>query len=103
MVRNQRRKKQRIPGRIMCQKGPVTYLVRVDNRVRFCHADHVWKTNVKAMCEQEGQFNFDVASETPLCEQPTVSEDISSNPEPAIQKTVSMSPTAEGVRDGDMS
>ena len=97
MVRNQRGKKQWIPGRIMCQKGPVTYLVRVDNRVRFCHADHLRKTNIKPMCEQEEQFDFDVASETPLCEQPTVSEGISSNPEPAIQETVSMSPTAEGV------
>ncbi len=38
-----------VPGQIVQRKGPLTYLVRVDARVRFCHVDHLLKCgqNVK--------------------------------------------------------
>ena len=29
------------PGIILKQKSPVTYLVRVGQRIRYCHADHL--------------------------------------------------------------
>ena len=40
-VRNQRGLKQWVPGKIVRQKGPVTYLVQVGGKVRFCHVDHL--------------------------------------------------------------
>jgi len=49
MVRNQRGKKQWTSRRIMYQKGLVTFLVKVGNQVRFCHADYLLATNVKPM------------------------------------------------------
>ena len=47
LVRNQRGRKQWLPGRIVRQKGPVTYLVQVGSRIRFCHVDHLLKTGIK--------------------------------------------------------
>ena len=46
LVRNQRGGKRWVPGRIVRQKGPVTYLVRVGIRIRFCHVDHLLKTGI---------------------------------------------------------
>ena len=33
-------------GRILQQKGPVSYLVRVGSKIRYCHVDHLLKSNV---------------------------------------------------------
>ena len=41
--RNQRGRKQWVPGRIVTQIGLVTYLVWVDTQMRFCHVDHLLK------------------------------------------------------------
>ena len=44
---NTRGKEHLLLGKIMRQKGPVTYLVQVGNQIRFCHVDHLHKTGVK--------------------------------------------------------
>lgn len=36
-----------IPGIILTVKGPLTYLVKVDNKVRFCHVDHLLQTHAE--------------------------------------------------------
>ena len=53
LVRNQRGKKVWLPGKIIRQKGPVTYIVQVGTQTRFCHVDHLLKTGVKATIEVE--------------------------------------------------
>ena len=35
-------------GQILRQKGPVSYLVRVGSKIRYCHVDHLLKSNVPA-------------------------------------------------------
>ena len=32
-----------LPGLIQKVKGPLTYLVKIDNRIRYCHLDHLIK------------------------------------------------------------
>ena len=48
LVYNQRGMPKWITGRILQQKGPVSYLVRVGSRVRYCHVDHLLRSNVIA-------------------------------------------------------
>ena len=59
LVRNQRGKKTWLPGKIIRQKGPVTYLVLVGNQSRFCHVDHLLKTGIKAtsVIEEEDEIS----------------------------------------------
>jgi len=47
LVRNQRGKEQWLSGRIVKQKGPVTYLVQVGSQIKYCHVDHLLRTGVK--------------------------------------------------------
>ena len=46
LVHNKRGTQKWITGKILQQKGPVSYLVRVGSRVRYCHVDHLLKSNV---------------------------------------------------------
>ena len=46
LVRSHKGAPKWIAGRILRQKGPVSYLVQVDSRVRYCHVDHLLKRNV---------------------------------------------------------
>ena len=46
LVHNKRGTQKWITGKILQQKGPVNYLVRVGSRVRYCHVDHLLKSNV---------------------------------------------------------
>ena len=48
LVHNQRGMPKWITRRILQLKGPVSYLVRVGSRVRYCHVDHLLKSNVIA-------------------------------------------------------
>ena len=41
LVLNKRGKTKWLSGTIVQQKSPVTYLVKVGSRIRFCHADHL--------------------------------------------------------------
>ena len=41
LVHNKRGNTKWSPGIILKQKSPVTYLVRVGQRIRYCHADHL--------------------------------------------------------------
>ena len=54
LVRNQKGTPKWTAGRVLRQKGPVSYLVRVGSRVRYCHADHLLKT--KVMPEEEARL-----------------------------------------------
>ena len=47
LVRNKRGKRSWLPGKVIRQKGPVTYLVQVGTQIRFCHVDYLLKTGVK--------------------------------------------------------
>ena len=51
LVHNQRGMPKWITGRILQQKGPVSYLVRVGSKIRYCHVDHLLKSNVIADSE----------------------------------------------------
>ena len=57
LVRNQRGKKTWLPGKIIRQKGPVTYLVQVGNQSRFYHVDHLLNTGIKptSVIEEEDE------------------------------------------------
>ena len=41
LVHNKRGNNKWLPGIILQQKSPVMHLVRVDQRIRYCHADHL--------------------------------------------------------------
>lgn len=45
LVRNHRSKTRWLKGKILRQKGPVSYLVQVRSTVRFCHVDHLIRRN----------------------------------------------------------
>ena len=52
MVINQRGNQKWVPGRILKQKGPVSYLVRVGSsslKIRYCHVDHLLKSKVVSL------------------------------------------------------
>ena len=70
LVRNQRGGKRWVLGRIVRQKGPVTYLVRVGTRIRFCHVDHLLKTGIHSSVVEEEEVmdmtSFDQTNEGEL-------------------------------------
>ena len=57
-------------GRIVRQKGPVTYLVQVGTRIKFCHVDHLLKTGIDSTVVEEEEImnmtSFDQTSEGEL-------------------------------------
>lgn len=66
LVRNQKGTPKWTAGRVLRQKGPVSYLIRVGSRVRYCHTDHLLKTNV--MPEEEARSVPNETKETQPCE-----------------------------------
>ena len=73
---NKRGSTKWVLGIIIRQKSPVTYLVKVGDRIRFCHADHVLrqpKTNILTQSSAENDFDvIDMWPETmgtPLSEE----------------------------------
>ena len=70
LVRNQRGGKRWVLGRIVRQKGPVTYLVRVGTRIRFCHVDHLLTTGIHSSVVEEEEVmdmtSFDQTNEEEL-------------------------------------
>ena len=46
LVHNQKGSPKWMTGRIVRQEGPVSYLVRVRSRIRYCHGDHLLKSKV---------------------------------------------------------
>ena len=52
LIHNQRGMPKWITRRILQQKGPVSYLVKVGSRIRYCHVDHLLKSN--AIADRDG-------------------------------------------------
>ena len=55
LVKDQRWRKQLVLGRIVRQKGPVTYSVQVGAWIRFCHVDHLLKTGIYSSVVEEDE------------------------------------------------
>ena len=49
LVLNNRGKTKWLPGTIVQQKSPVTYLVKVGSRMRLCHVDHLLRSKVTSI------------------------------------------------------
>ena len=68
LVCNKRGNTKWVSGIIIRQKSPVTYLVKVGDRIRFCHADHLLrqpKANIPTQSSVENDFDvIDVWPET---------------------------------------
>ena len=74
LVRNQRGKERWLPGRIVKQKGPVTYLVRVGSQIRYCHVDHLLRTGVKPSAIRPEEH--DEITDIPNSDQPSTETEI---------------------------
>ena len=86
IVYNKRGNTKWSPGIILKQKSPVTYLVRVGQRIRYCHADHLLRNGNVNTPSQVDDDIIEVSSEntdTPSSEavlngdQETVDQDAS--------------------------
>jgi len=77
LVRNQRGKERWLPGRIVKQKGPVTYLVRVGSQIRYCHVDHLLRTGVKPSAIRTEEQD-EIITDIPNCnsDQPSTETEI---------------------------
>ena len=63
LVHNKRGNTKWSPGIILQQKSPVTYLVRVSQRIRYCHADHLLHNGKGNIPSQTDDDIIDVSSE----------------------------------------
>ena len=83
LLHNQRGMLKWITGRILQQKGPVSYLVRVGSRVRYYHVDHLLKSD--AITDRDGTVGHTKNRNTEAADIFTPTEDdIEVNAEPLI-------------------
>ena len=101
LVCNKRGNTKWVLGIIIRQKSPVTYLVKVGDRIRFCHTDHVLrqpKTNILTQSSAENDFDvidmWPETMETPLSKE---SVDIRSSEIAGHNATLSPSPSSGEV------
>ena len=62
-MHNKRGNTKWLPGIILQQKSPVTYLIRVVQRIRYCHADHLLCNGEVNIPSQVDDDIIDVSSE----------------------------------------
>jgi len=74
LVLNKRGKPRWLSGTIARQKSPVTNLVKVGHRMRFCHADHLLHSTVTNI-GSEPDIN-DVPKITPASTEPEATDSV---------------------------
>ena len=72
LVLNKCSKTKWLSGTIVQQKSPVTYLVKVGSRIRFCHADHLLHSAVTNIDSE--QDIEDLPELTPVMTEPEITD-----------------------------
>ena len=63
LVHNKRGNTKWSPGILLQQKSPVTYLVRFGQRIKYCHADHLFRNGNMNTPSQVDDDIIEVSSE----------------------------------------
>ena len=74
LVLNKCGKTKWLSGTIVQQKSPVTYLVKVGSRIRFCHADHLLHSAVINIDSEQDIEDLSELTCAPVMTEPEITD-----------------------------